>query len=268
MMRLFRSEVFRLRKRPQSWILIIIMVLGVAAFYSAMTVSTFVLSDPTGIKEDLGLSGVFTFGMNIVTFVGYILIVVLAAGLIGNEYGWNTIRPLLARSPSRNALLSAKWLTMFACSIVLFLIGFVATLMFSAAGSAIAGSFEMADAGDVGSWVVGFGRVLVSQIPYAVLAFAVALATRSNAAGIAVGIGFGMIEPLVWALLGLLSDAFDSIRKFGLEYPSTLLFNMNSGLTNASSGEAWRAVAVLTGWMVILITATYWLFNRRDVTSG
>lgn len=268
MIHLLRSELFRLRKRPQSWILGIIMFLVVAAFYSGLTIASFLLSDPTSTEENLQLGSVFDNGMQIVTLTGSILTVVFAAGLIGNEFGWNTIRPLLARATSRSALLSAKWITLFIASVGLFFVGLVATLAFSAIGSMVAGAFEGVDASTIGDWAVQFARLVYSQLPYTVLAFAVALVTRSNAAGIAVGIGFGIVEALIWSLIGLMTGAFDSVRKFGMEYPSTLLTEMDPNLDNASTGEMWRAAAVLTVWMVLMIGATYWIFNRRDVTSA
>ncbi len=268
MIHLLRSELFRLRKRPQSWILGIIMFLVVAAFYSGLTIASFLLSDPTGTEQNLQLGSVFENGMQIVTLTGSILTVVFAAGLIGNEFGWNTIRPLLARASSRSALLSAKWITLFVASIALFFVGLIATLAFSALGSAVAGAFEGVAAGAVLDWVVEFARLVFSQLPYTVMAFAVALLTRSNAAGIAVGIGFGIVEALVWSLVSLMTDAFESVRKFGIEYPSALLASMDPGMDDASTAEMWRAVAVLTVWMVCMVVATYWVFNRRDVVSG
>jgi ABC-2 type transport system permease protein len=268
MIHLLRSELFRLRKRPQSWILGIIMFMAVAAFYTSLTIAAFVLSDPASTEENIQLGNIFDNGMQIATLTGSILTVVFAAGLIGNEYGWNTIRPLLARASSRNALLSAKWLTLLIATTCLFLFGLVVTLLFSAVGSAVAGSFVGVSASEVGDWGIEFARIAYSQLPYTVMAFAVALISRSNAAGIAVGIGCGIVETLVWSLISLMTDAFDSVRKFGIEYPSALLSNMDPGLDDPSTGELWRAALVLTFWIVLMVSATYWVFNRRDVTSG
>jgi ABC-2 type transport system permease protein len=268
MIHLLRSELFRLRKRPQSWILAIIMFLAVATFYSVLTVASFVLSDPGSTERNLQLGNIFNNGMHITTVTGYILTVVFAAGLIGNEYGWNTIRPLLARATSRSALLSAKWITLLIATVGLFIVGLVTTIAFSALGSMVAGVFEGISVSDVRDWAVEFTRIVYSQLPFTVMAFSVALITRSNAAGIAVGIGFSIVESLVWALLSLMTGAFDSIRKFGIEYPTTLLSNLDHSTDDASNGEIWRAVAVITVWMIVMITATYWVFNRRDVASG
>jgi ABC-2 type transport system permease protein len=246
----------------------LIMVLSVGAFYVAMVIAASVIADPEGARESLQLTNIFDSGMQIATLVGYILTVVLASGQIGNEYSWNTIRPLLARARSRGALLSAKWIAVLLYSAGLFLIGMLAAIAFSAVTSTIAGNFTGASTEMLGEWVVSFGRVLISQLPYIALAFCLALMTRSNAVGIAVGIGVAFLEPAIWHLVGLVTEAFDRIHEFGLEYPSTTLFNMNAGASDTSTGEAWEAVATLGVWTVVLVGLTYYVFNKRDVTSG
>lgn len=273
MMHLLRSELFRLRKRPQAWILALIMVLAVGAFYVALAIAASVISDPASTEESLKLPNIFENGMQIATLLGFILSIVLASGLVGNEYGWNTIRPLLARARSRSALLSAKWITVLLYSVGLYLLGLLATIAFSAGSSAIIGEFESVDATLLSEWAVAFGRVLISQLPYAALAFMMALITRSNAVGIAVGIGLGFLEPAIFGLLGLVTNAFDEVRKFGLEYPSNQLVAMNAntgfgGYGEITTAEAWQAVATLAVWVAIMVGATYYFFNKRDVTSG
>ncbi len=273
MMHLLRSEIFRLRKRPQAWIMALIMVLAVGAFHVALAIAASVIADPESTEESLKLPNIFENGMQIATLIGFILTVVLASGLIGNEYSWNTIRPLLARARSRSALLSAKWITVLLYSIGLYLLGFLATIAFSAASSAIVGNFESVDSGIIADWTVAFGRLIISQLPYAALAFTMALITRSNAVGIAVGIGLGFLEPAIFGLLGLVTDAFDEVRKFGLEYPSNQLVAMNAnsgfgGYGELTTADAWRAVATLGVWVAIMVGATYYFFNKRDVTSG
>jgi len=153
--------------------------------------------------------------------------------------------------------MSAKWITVFLYSVALFLLGMLATVGFSAATSSIVGNFEGVSNETLGEWVISFGRVLISQLPYVALAFCLALITRSNAVGIAVGIGVGFLEPAIWAMLGLVTDTFDRIHEFGLEYPSITLFNMNMGGRSITTSEAWGAVAVLGVWTALFVVLTY-----------
>lgn len=268
MLHLLQSELFRLRKRPQSWILLLIMFLATGGLYVAFAIAAAAVSEPEGIRDELVLPRVFQSGMQLSSLVGFILIVVMAAGLIGNEYGWNTIRPLIARSRSRAGLLTAKWLTVAIYTVVLFLFGLVVAVGFSAVTSAIAGNFEGVSGALLGDWAVSFLRLLISNAPYVALAFTLALITRSNAAGISIGIGLAFIEPLIWALLRLVGDTFERAETFGIAYSSTKLSNMNGHNEVVSAVDAWRAVIVMTIYTVVFVVASYVTFQRRDVTSG
>jgi ABC-2 type transport system permease protein len=264
---LLRSEIFRLRKRPQSWILMLIMVIGVSAVYTGFTIAALVMQDPSDPEESLRLSNIFETGMQFVSLAGYILTVVVGATIIGNEYSWNTIRPLVARARSRNSLLSAKWITVACYTTGLLLIGLVATILSSMVATVIVGNFDGVTLALIGDWIVSFGRMVVGQAPYVALAFFLALLTRSNAVGIAVGIGLGLLEPVIWELLGLITDRFEEVRKFGLDQPSSLMYTMNADFESVSSGEAWRAVATLGVWTAVFVGLTYYFFNKRDVTG-
>lgn len=265
---LLRSELFRLRKRPQSWVLFLIMFLSTGGLYIAFAIAASLSSETDGARDELVLPKVFQAGMQSGSLVGFILIVVMAAGLIGNEYGWNTIRPLIARSRSRGALLTAKWITVSLGTVALFLFGLIVAIVFSAVTSVIAGNFEGVTGSLLGDWLVSFGRLLLSNAPYAAFAFTIALVTRSNAAGIAVGLGLAFVEPLIWALLGLLSDRFDAAAEFGIAHNSSVLTNMNGHNALVSSGEAWRAATLTTVYTAIVVAISYAVFRRRDVTSG
>jgi ABC-type transport system involved in multi-copper enzyme maturation permease subunit len=268
MLRLLRSEIFRLRKRPQSWVLGIIMLGGVVTVYVGLTIAALVMSDPSEPKDGLMLSSIFESGMQLVSGLGFLLIAIVAASLIGNEYGWGTIRPLVSRSSSRSALLSAKLITLAIYAIVLLMTGLVASIACSTVASFIVGNVEGLGSALIGDWTISFLRMLVAQLPYAALVFFVTLLSRSTAVGIGVGIGIGLLEPALWALAGLVTDALESVRKFGLDYPSSILFNMNAGFEHVTAGEASRAVVTLVVWSTIFIAFSYVVFNRRDVTSG
>ena len=266
MLHLLRSELFRLRKRPQSWVLFLVMFISTGGLYIAFAIAASVASEPDEIRNELVLPRVFQSGMQSGSLVGFLLIVVMAAGLIGNEYGWGTIRPLIARSHGRGALLTAKWITVAVHTVALFLFGFMVAILFSAMTSAIAGNFEGVTSSLLGDWAVSFGRLLVASAPYAALAFTLALVTRSHAAGIAVSLGVAFIEPLIWPLLGLLSERLDSAA-LGIAHNSTLLTNMNSHNEFVSVGDAWRAAILSTVYTAIFVAISYAVFRRRDVIS-
>ena len=267
MLHLLRSELFRLRKRPQFRVLFLIMFVSTGGLYIAFAIAASVASEPNEIRNELVLPRVFQSGMQSGSLVGFVLIVVMAAGLIGNEYGWNTIRPLISRSYGRGALLTAKWITVAIHTIALFSFGLMVAILFSAATSAVAGNFQGVTGLLLCDWGVSFGRLLVASAPYAALAFTLALVTRSNAAGIAVSLGVVFVEPVIWSLLTLVSERFDSAAALGIAHNGTLLTNMNSHNEFVSAGDAWRATFLSTVYTAIFGAISYAVFRRRDITS-
>lgn len=271
MLHLLRSELFRLRKRSQSWILILIGVILVGLFYSAFLIAALALSgeDQRDVKEALRLPDVQQNGMSIAVLFGSILLSIMAAGLIGSEYSWNTIRPLLARATSRVSLLTAKWITLIVYTIVLtVLVVTVAPVVFSSVAAIIAGESPGGTTEIFRGVLYSTGRILIMMAPTAALAFMLALVTRSIAAGIAVSIGLEFLEPAIFGLLGALSDVFDTIQKFGLAWGSQKLLEIGFSDSSATTTEAWQGVAACLGYTVVFVIISYVVFRRRDVTSG
>jgi ABC-2 type transport system permease protein len=270
MVNLLRSELFRLRKRSQSWMLLLIGFVLVGLFYGAFLIAYFSLSgaDKLDVRDGLLLKNVEENGMSIALLFTSILISIVGASLIGSEYSWNTIRPLLARATSRNALLTAKWLTLAIYTVLItVLIVTVTPVLFSVVTSMIAGESPGGNADIYESIVFSTGRILLTMVPTAALAFMLALVMRSIAAGIAVSIGLGFLEPAIFALLGALSDVFDTIQKFGLAWGSTQLSTIGFD-DSVTATEAWQGAAAMTIYTVIFIAISYIVFRRRDVTSG
>lgn len=270
MMHLLQSELFRLRKRSQSWILILVGVLLTAFFYGAFVIAYFALSgeDKADVQDGLLLENVQENGMSIAVLFASILISILGASLIGSEFSWNTIRPLLARATSRDALLSAKWITLFLYTVILTLIVvMIAPVLLSVIGLIITGESPEFTGSVLEGVLASGGRILLVMLPTASLAFMLALVTRSIAAGIAVSIGLGFLEPAIFGLLGALSDVFDDIAKFGLAWGSEQLMTYGFD-SDVSSGEAWQGAITMLVYTAIFVVVSYVVFRRRDVTSG
>jgi ABC-2 type transport system permease protein len=270
MANLLRSELFRLRKRSQSWILLLIGFILVGLFYGAFVIAYYSLSgaDRLDVQDGLRLENVEENGMQIALLFASILLSIMGASLIGSEYSWNTIRPLLARATSRNALLTAKWITLAIYTVLItVLIVTVTPFLFSALGSMITGESPSGDADIYRGLLFATGRILLVMLPTASLAFMLALVTRSIAAGIAVSIGLGFLEPAIFGLLGALSDTFDTIQKFGLAWGSTKLASIGYD-ENVTATEAWQGAAAMVIYTVIFVVISYVVFRRRDVTSG
>jgi len=264
---LLRSEVFRARKRAQTWMLVAIVVAIEILFYVGMTIAQAVREDGESLRESLRVATIEDNGLALFGLIGPILAVVFASSLIGSEFGWNTLRPVLARARTRAALLSAKWLTMALYLAVLAVVGVLVTMIAATISSLVAGEGAGWSPSTVVDWVVISGRFALGFLPLAALALFVALITRSNAAGIAIGVAYGLVEPTVLALLGLLSDVFETINKGTISWHTGRLLTLG-GENDITVNDAWVSAGVLALWTVLFVALSYPLFNRRDVTSG
>lgn len=266
MYRLLQSELFRLRKRTQSWFLIIIAFILVGLFYGGFTIGSMVTSgqDSLDLQEPLPFDQLSDFGLSMgLGFFGGVMLVIIAAGMMGNEFSWNTLRPMVARASSRSALISAKLMALLIYTVVFMVVLAVLIGAISIVSSLIAGvdvAFSGAAVADAAWFTL---RTTISSLPILAFAFLLATWARSNAAGIAGALGLSFIEPTVFGILGALSDRFNSIQKGGIAW------NGQELMTNwDNSTQNWVSVGVLLAYTVFFAGLSYFIFMRRDVTSG
>lgn len=264
---LLRSEVFRAQKRAQSWILVAIIVAIETLFYGGMTIAQAVREDGASLRESLLVATIEDNGLAFLGLVGPILAVIFASSLIGSEYGWNTLRPVLARARTRTALLSAKWLTALLYVAVLAAVGVLITMVAATVSSLVAGEGAGWSLSTLVDAVVISGRFVLGFLPLAALALFVALLARSNAAGIAIGVAYGFVEPVVLGLLGALSDVFETITKGSLYWNTERLLTLG-GENDVTVNDAWASAGILALWVALFVALSYRVFGRRDVTSG
>jgi ABC-2 type transport system permease protein len=237
------------------------------ALYAGLVIASFVRDDPESVHRNIQLGRLWEIGLIPTQIAASIMTVVFASSLIGNEYGWTTIRPLVARARSRSALLSAKWVTVFLYTAILIAAGVLTAVIGSVIGSAIVGVDSGLSAQRVIDIVATIGRYGFGLLPYAALAFMLAVLTRSNTAGIVLGIAVQLLEDVIFALLGTIADVFDTIQKGGITWNSNRLI-----LFGADDDIAVRDVMVSLGvlllYIAVFVLISFRVFNRRDITTG
>lgn len=170
-------------------------------------------------------------------------------------------------------MLTAKWITVALYTVLLVVFGMVVSVVASYIMSRVAGLDTGASADLFRHVAIGTGRLIWAAAPYAALAFLIALWSRSNAAGISVGLAVFFVEPIAWLLLRQFNTVFDTIQKAGISWNATELINANMHSTAGdylpvSATRAWESAGVLGIYVVIAVVLTYVILNRRDVTSG
>ena len=224
---------------------------------------------PASVSNALGVG--FNFGV--------VLIMILAASVIGSEYGWGTLRMTLAKGTGRWQLLTSKM-------ILLLLVGsgcFIIMCLTAAFSSLAAASLAPEDGGglaDSGQWstvAVMFGKVVYGLIPYVILALFLSVLTSSSSMGIAISLSYYFTESILVGILGGMFDWFSTVTNFLLG-PNIIAWMTEPEVQATGSDAALfahqdlpsqlHAFLVVAGYIVIIATASFWLFQRKDIAGA
>ncbi len=185
-----------------------------------------------------------------------VVVLVLAALAVTNEYTYGTLKNSLVRHPDRPSLLRGKIaaiaLNATALAVLAVVAGFVVSL--------IAGSINGTDmsawtsAAGLGEIASALGAVLVSNLTFACLGVTLGVLLRSPA--LAVGIGLG------WILIG--EQLVGSLTSFSDWLPGQLVSGLGSGTTDIGLASGLIGVTV---WIVGLVLIATAVFTTRDLDT-
>ena len=268
---LTRWEWFKLRRRWVPWILLgFVLVIVQLIFWLVATLSDDVSyrSPAENIANGLGFS----------SFFGPFIAVILAAAVIGGEYGWGTLRPVLSKGAGRWPFLASKVaiVTLFTAAVLLIL---SITVMISGfIAEAVLAPPEAESYGDI-SWVnllALYGRMVYGFLPYIALALFVVVLTGSNGVGVGLSLGYYIAESVIlvpilaifdWSdqvfayLLGPNVNAWQSVPGNGGDPPSGIA-------TIGGMSEMAHGFILVTVYIAVLSAAAIWLFLRRDIAGA
>ena len=269
---LTRWEWFKLRRRWVPWILLgFVLIIDQLLFWLVATLSDDVSYQSTSenIANGLGFSA----------FFGPFIAVILAAVVIGGEYGWGTLRPVLSKGAGRWQLLASK-----VAVVVLVTAGILVILCITVAISgfiaeAVLTAPETTESyGDISALnlLALFCRMLYAFLPYIALALFLVVMTTSNGVGIALSMGYYIAETIIlvpilanfsWSgevfayLLGPNVDAWQSVP--GTEG------NPASGIaTIGGVSDMLHGFIFVTIYALVLAGAAIALFMRRDIAGA
>lgn len=289
MLGLLRSELYRLVRRWMPWVLVL-MIAGFAfVFYvivygsvqaqlQAVRAGTIPAPEGGQAAMDQALRAlrpdqIQSFGVGLVSGLGSVMLIVFAASHVGTEYGWGTLRTLLAHGAGRGAFLASKAVSLALFALVFVIAGTIASVAASFGVSAIAG-FDLSGF-DIGKVANAAGRGLYTFFPYMALATVFALWSKSAGAGIAAGLVVYFAESLVAGLLVSLNRDFASIVNYGISrnvssvtrqtVVSTAGDPLNATSTLPDPGQAALVLAIYT---MVFVALAFWRLRTRDVTLG
>jgi ABC-2 type transport system permease protein len=279
------AEALKLRRHRATWGLVWIWPIGLAILWPlAIAIELAVGGDPAaagrGAPDAAGwiADGVGFWNVPAHPFGRYLVGAFVAVAFAG-EYGWNTWK-LIVPHRARWALIAAKYAVVLALLAISFLL---AAFLFNALGwveDVVTG--DPVPAGiTAGALLKAHGLGATAAILPVLLTTAyvglAAILTRSPVGALVIGLivttaesifrSFGpMLEPYAPALVGALYRAL----------PGHHLANMSSVITEgrllevpfpsgAFSMPAAASLAILAGWIILLVGLTFRVFGRQDI---
>jgi ABC-2 type transport system permease protein len=288
MLRLLRSEVYRLRRRWMPWVLLgCIALAGVGLYLLVYTAaqaslqaerSGAVPAQPgteeamTDLLRQMRPANVQGFGISLVSGIGSVMLIIFAASQVGTEFGWGTLRTLLAHGAGRATFLGAKLLSIAGFGVLFIFVGVVAAIIGSYLATTIAGGDTSGL--DLGAISTAAARGYYTFLPYMALAALIAVVSRSAGAGIAAGLIVYFTEGLVASLLVQLNREFATIVNYGLSRNASALTRV--AVTTSASPETnfaalpgeGQAAIVLAVYTALFVALAYWRLRTRDITLG
>lgn len=194
-MRIFLSGLLKLRRRLATWLTFVILLAILGLIFVAVGATPSEASDPEQGGVDPAILLAFPAAYdNVIAFIlglGGLLAVIYGAAIAGSEWTWGTLKSAVARGENRTLYVLAT----FAAIVVVFAIGIVVATGFGVvaalAGGAIAGIpiDGIGDGAALAAIPEKLARIWVAIVSEGALGFAIATLTRSQLAGIGVGVG-------------------------------------------------------------------------------
>lgn len=294
MFRPLRSEVHRMTRRWMTRILIASMAVFGIAFYELIYFSVKAqlqllrsgnapanATGPQGTQATIAQleqtltqltpAHVSELGVGLVAGLGAVMLIVFAASHIGTEFGWGTLRTLMANGLSRRAFLTTKLASLAGFALLFTVVGVAAAVAGSYIVSLQAGydttgldALKIASA----AWRTAFGFA-----PYIALASLIAVWSRSSGAGIAAGLVIYFAESIVMGLLISFNRDYATVANLGISRNVQSLSRASLAVAGTDAASAastlpdqTQAALVLAAWTAIFVAVAYWRLRTRDVT--
>ncbi|MDL4841100.1 ABC transporter permease [Aquibacillus rhizosphaerae] len=198
--------------------------------------------------------------------------IIVAAGIIANEFKWGTIKLLLIRPASRLKILASKYISIlvFALTLLLFLIVVswtVGAILFGVDGLSsnavilqLDGTYEQIDL--FKETIIAYGFKMVNLVMMATFAFMISTIFRSS------GMAIGLAIFLMFAGNGvvLFVSQYDWAKY--ILFANTDLSQYTGGSEPAIEGMTMAfSIIVLLVYYCIFLAASWWAFTKRDVAG-
>jgi ABC-2 type transport system permease protein len=262
--RLLRSNLRKLRRRPATWVTFVLLVALLLLVLLAVVVGSQEARNPQaaiGARMFVTFPDAYELLLAMVLGIGGLLAVTYGAAVAGSEWTWGTLKSAIARGESRT-----RYTVMGFAAVAIFTwMGLVLAYLATVAGAAVGASMigvslaGMGDAEKLGRLPELFARAGLATAMNAALGFAVATVTRSQLAGIGVGIGLYFAEGIAGIFLPDVIKWFPFASSSAVVATSGAAAGMGGGGGIGASLDPNTAVLATIGWLVAsLLVASLW----------
>jgi len=270
---MIRAELFKLRKRPMTW-----WMLGIMA---AITTLVFTInyqighhsSNATTARNSLDRTylpqGVHT-ALSAADSLWGILVVIAIAVVMGNEFQYGTIRTQLAMGLRRIPYLLAKAIAVFLAGVI----GLAIIIAFGIGLSALLTAVDGAPMVWSGAFGQEFWQTLGVELLEVATRFALALfitlLTRQVVAGVAVVLGYTILEGTITSILTGFGGGWAKAINFFLT-PNQRAISYGLDRTqqvNAALFSPAVAASLLASYAIVFLAVSILIFTRRDVKGA
>ncbi len=275
-----RVELFKLRKRNMTWIMIIVL----AAFLSLIFFAIYgiIASPPARMPQEalepmrnlITFPDAFKMIFSMAQNIGAILLVIIVASSVGNEYGWGTIRQILTRRGIRYQYLLAKLVAFIVYVligiVIAFIIGFCLALITT---QLVNGglNWDFMTASYVGELFIMYGWTFYGLFVYILLALLLSLVGRSAIVGIGGALGYYFVESIAISIFNQSGGWLSKIPNYliGQNISAILPTGMERGpfMSSGALPSTLHASIALAIYCVVFLGLSLYLFQRRDVTA-
>jgi ABC-type transport system involved in multi-copper enzyme maturation permease subunit len=268
-------ELFKLRKRKISWILLAALIgMFCLVFFShyylveSSETSYEVLAAPLQFPDAFNL--IFSTAQG----VGTLVLVILASFVLGEEYSQGTVRQMVARIRTRPQYLGAKALSLLIMALIATVISLIVGVIIASITTAKLGELSLdfitlSLFGDIGRM---FGGTALTLTVNALLAMLFVVLAKSAWAGIGAYIGYGLVEGVFTTISASMEGGWLKSVSSYLITPNTYAFvHLEEGGFSLWFPQLYpgvlHATVVLFCWCAFFLGISFYLFQRRDITA-
>lgn len=215
---------------------------------------------------------VWDFMTDAVGYISFVALftIIIAAGIIANEFSWGTIKLLLIRPISRVKILLSKYITVLLFALFMISTLFVSSFLFGSIFFGFEGTQpylsyvngEIIERNIIVQLLIEYGLESVGLLMFTTLAFMISAAFRNSSLAIGLAIFFLLSGNIITGIIG----AYYDWAKY-LIFANINLSQYINGSSLIDGMTMTFSVIMLTIYFIIFMVIAFIAFVKRDVSA-